>query len=258
MRLVKSLIAVTLIGLLYGCMKTESNNPIKKAENQFSALLEQAEKAHKIPRTLDEKREIIFNALLLGINTEQTFSQLAKKLEYVSKTIDIVIKAPINSDDKFTIIFTGFGYRKLCSKIIVIESQAPALEHFNIQAFIKPLEDTTSYKEGTDESWGFKNFAIKISEVQIALLDYNIATKKIKIDLYLLDFNSLQHFDSLKPNIDWIVMHILGEIAFRKHISEIHLHQMPFEPIGLLPLIDPPDFIAYLYKINSRQKRRII
>jgi hypothetical protein len=205
-----------------------------------------------------KNEQIIFNALLLGINTDQTFSQLAKKLEYVSKTIDIVIKAPINSDDKFTIVFTGFGYRKLCSKIIALESQAPALEHFNIQAFIKPLEDTTSYKEGTDESWGFKNFEIKISEVQIALLDYNIATKKIKIDLYLPDFNSLKHFDSLQPNIDWIVMHILGEIAFRKHISEIHLHQMPLEPVGLLPLIDLPDFIAYLYKINSSRKTRMI
>lgn len=60
MRLVKSLITVTLIGLLYGCGKTESQNPINNAENQFSALLEQAEKANKIPRTLDEKGEIIW------------------------------------------------------------------------------------------------------------------------------------------------------------------------------------------------------
>jgi len=205
-----------------------------------------------------KNEQIIFNALLLGINTEQTFSHLAKKLEYVSKTIDIVIKAPINSDDKFTIVFTGFGYRKLCSKIIALESQAPALEHFNIQAFIKPLEDTISYKEGTDDPWGFKNFEIKISEVQIALLDYNIATKKIKIDLYLPDFNSLKHFDSLKPNIEWIIMHILGEIAFRKHISEIHLHQMLSKPEGLLSLIELPDFIDYLYQINSRKKTRIV
>ena len=190
------------------------------------------------------------------MNTEQTFSQLAKKLEYVSKTIDIVIKAPINSDDKFTIIFTGFGYRKLCSKIIALESQAPALEHFNIQAFIKPLEDTISYKDGTDDPWVFKNFEIKISEVQIALLDYNIATKEIKIDLYLLDFNSLGRFDRLRPSIDWIVMHILGEIAFRKHISEVHLHQMALESVGLLPLIDLPEFIAYLYKINPSRKTR--
>jgi hypothetical protein len=53
-------------------------------------------------------------------------------------------------------------------------------------------------------------------------------------------------------------MQIVGEIAFRKHITEIHLQQMPLETIGLLPLIDLPDFIAYLYKINSRKKTRII
>jgi hypothetical protein len=53
-------------------------------------------------------------------------------------------------------------------------------------------------------------------------------------------------------------MQVIGEIAFRKHIKEIQLNQMPVEPIGLLPLIDLPDFIAYLYKINSRRKTRML
>jgi hypothetical protein len=203
-----------------------------------------------------KNQQIICNALLLRIKTEETFTQLSRKLEYVSKTIDFVIKAPVKIEDKFTIIFTGFGYRKLCSKIIALENLAPALEHFNVQAFIKPIEDTSMYRDGSDAPCPCKNFEIKISEVQMALLDYNIATKKIKIDLYLPDYNYLKQYDDLEPNIDWIVMQIVGEIAFRKHISEIHLHQMPLEPIGLLPLIDLPDFIAYLYKINSSRKTR--
>ena len=78
-----------------------------------------------------------------------------------------------------------------------------------------------------------KNYEIKISEIQIALADYNIPTKQLKIDMYLPDYNELQQFEDLESNIDWIVMQIIGEIAFRKHIRQILLHPMTLEPIGL-------------------------
>ena len=200
----------------------------------------------------------ILNAFLLCINKEEVITQIIKKLDNVSKRISFVIKPPGGFNDKFTIIFTGGGYRKLFPKMIALENQAPTLEHFTAQAFIKPLEDTSMYKDGTDEPCVCKNFEIKISEIQIALSDYNIETKQIKIDLYLPDYNKLKQFDDLKSNIDWIVMQIVGEIAFRKHIKEIILNQMPLEPGGLLPLIELPDFIDYLYKINSRKKTRCI
>lgn len=200
----------------------------------------------------------ITNAILFGINTEEVLSQIAKKLDYVSRRIGYVIKSPRTINDKFIIIFTWNGYRKLFAKIIALENQAPALEHFTAQAFIKPLEDTSMYKDGTDEPYICKNFEIKISELQMALLDYNIATKQIKIDLYLPHYNELHHFKDLEANIDWMVMQIIGEIAFRKHIKQINLHQMPLEPIGLLTLVELPDFIDYLYKINSRKKTRQI
>lgn len=229
---------------MYRNLKPLTQNNIKKITNFWNYFR--------------KNEQIICNALLLGINTEEVFTQLSKKLEYVSKTIDLVIKTPMKIDDKFTIIFTGFGYRKFCSKIIALENQAPQLEHFNVQAFIKPIEDTSSYKDGTDEPCVCKNFEIKISELKIALLDYDIATKKIKIDLYLPDYNKIKHFEDLKHNIDWIVMQVIGEIAFRKHIRKINLHQMLSEPAGLLSLIELPDFIAYLYQINSRKKTRIV
>ena len=198
----------------------------------------------------------ILNAILLGINTEEVLSQITKKLDYVSRGIGYVIKAPKTINDKFIIIFTGNGNRKLFPKIRTLENQTPTLQHFIAQAFIKPLEDTTKYKNGSDEPVFCKNYEIKISEIQIALLDYNIATKHIKINLYLPDYNELKQYEDLKSNIDWIVMQIVGEIAFHKHIKEIQLHQMPLEPIGLLSLIELPDFIAYLYQINSRKKTR--
>ena len=198
----------------------------------------------------------ILNAILLGINTEEVLSQITKKLDYVSRGIGYVIKAPKTINDKFIIIFTGNGNRKLFPKIITLENQTPKLQHFIAQAFIKPLEDTTKYKNGSDEPVICKNYEIKISEIQIALLDYNIATKHIKINLYLPDYNELKQYEDLKSNIDWIVMQIVGEIAFRKHIKHIELNQMPLKPIGLLSLMELPDFIEYLYKINSRKKTR--
>jgi len=196
----------------------------------------------------------ILNAILLGINTEEILSQITTKLDYVSKRIGYVIKAPKTINDKFIIIFTGNGYRKLFPKIVALENQAPSLVNFTAQAFIKPIEDNAKYKNSTDDPCSFGNYSLKISELQIALLDYNIETKQIKINIYLPDYNELKHFGDLKHNINWIVMQIIGELAFRKHIKQIQLKQMPLEPKGLLSLIELPDFIEYLYKINSRKK----
>ena len=207
---------------------------------------------------LQKNEQEITNAILLGINTEEVLSQITKKLDYVSRRIGYEIKFHKTSNDKFIIIFTGNGYRKLFPKIIALENQSPALKHFTAQAFIKPLEDLTKYKNGTDEPCNCGNYEIKISELQMTLLDYNIATKQIKIDVYLPHYNELKHFEDLKHNIDWMVMQIIGEIAFRKHIKQIQLNQMPLEPIGLLSLMELSDFIEYLYKINSRKKTRLI
>jgi hypothetical protein len=55
----------------------------------------------------------ILNAILLGINTDVVFFQLTKKLDYVSKRISFIIKTPLTINDKFLIILTGGGYRKL-------------------------------------------------------------------------------------------------------------------------------------------------
>jgi hypothetical protein len=183
-------------------------------------------------------------------------AQMLKKLDIVSKSIGFVIRPSREFKDKFIIIFTGNGLRRLFAKMMALENQAPTLEHFTAQAFIKPLEDTTMYKDGTDDPCECKNFEIKISEIQMALLDYNIAKKEIKIDLFLPDNEELKQYDDLESTIEYIVMQIIGEIAFRKHMREINLYPMALEPKGLLSLIELPDFIDYLYKINSRKKTR--
>jgi len=200
----------------------------------------------------------IINAFLLGINTDEICSQFIKKLNSVSKRIGYEITKPSNNQDKCRIIFTAYGYRKLFPKIIALEEQAPHLEHFTVQAFIKPFDDVEKYRNGTDDPIFYANYQIKISELQMALADYNIATKQLKINIYLPDCNEIKHYDNLEYEIDWILIHIVGELAFYKHIREIILYPLPLEPIGLLSLIELPDFIDYLYQINSRKKTRIM
>lgn len=205
-----------------------------------------------------KNEQAILNALLLGINSDEVLNRITQKLNKVSSRIDFVIKVPLSINDRFTIIFTSYGHYKLFTKLIALENQAPILKQFTAQAFIKPIQEITKYTNGTDEPCICKNYQIKISEIQMELLDYNIETKQLKINIYLPHYNELKQFDDLKPNINWIVMQVIGEIAFRKHIKEIQLHQMPVEPVGLLALVELSDFIEYLYKINSRKKTRTI
>lgn len=196
----------------------------------------------------------IINAFFLGINGDEIYYQLIKKLNTISTRIGFEITKPSDNLGKCKIIFTAYGYCKLFPKIIALKNQTPPLEHFTVQAFIKPFENIEKYKNGTDDPTFYVNYSLKISDIQLALADYNVDTKQLKIDLYLPDYNKLKNFDDLIPNIDWIVMQTIGEIVFRKHIKEIGLFQMPLKPIGLLPLVELSDFIEYLYKINSRKK----
>ena len=169
-----------------------------------------------------------------------------------------LIKIPANDQEKYTIVFCCLGYRKLFSKAIALEEQVPNLEFFTAQAFVQPHANLLKYKNGTDEPLEFNEYEIKVSEMLMALEDYNIASKQLKINIYLPYYNEIKEYKNLENVIHWNVMFILGEIAFYKHIRQINLHQMPLEPKGLLSLIDLPDFIEYLYKINSRKKTRLI
>ncbi|WP_281298843.1 hypothetical protein [Flavobacterium limnophilum] len=198
----------------------------------------------------------IFNGLLLGLNYDQILEQFYKKLSYISKAMIFLIKIPENDQEKYTIIFCCRGYRKIFSKAIALEEQVPQMEKFTAQAFVQPFEEVTKYKNGTDEPFEFNGCDIKISEMQMSLEDYDIARKQLKINIYLPFYNEIKEYKNLENDIHLIVLFILGEMAFYKHIREIKLHPMPLEPVGLLSLIELPDFIDYLYQINSRRKTR--
>lgn len=197
-------------------------------------------------------------AFLIGLNTAEVFFHLNRNLDYISKRIGFLIIGPSENQDKCTIIFTAKGYSKLFPKIIALEDQAPQLQYFIPQAFIKPMQDIKEYQEKTDSPRVYGNFEIKISDLKMTLIDYNIKTKKLKIKVFMPDYENFKQFDELNSELEFIVMEIIGEIAHRKHIRRIEFAQLPHVANGLLSLVELPYFIDYLYKINSKGKIRIV
>ena len=205
-----------------------------------------------------DNEEAIKNALILGINTKEVFHHLNRNYRYISKRIGFLIISPSKNQDKFTIIFTADGYRKLFPKIIALEDQAPQLQHFIPQAFIKPIQDKTPYLDGKDEPYIFKKYKIKISQLYMALVDYNTTTKQLKINVYVPAYDTIKDYNEIEIDLKYLVMEVIGEIAFRKHIKNIEFLDLPEASNGLLSLVELADYIDYLYKINSRTKTRLI
>jgi len=212
----------------------------------------------KFWKWFQDNEHALKNAILLGINTEDVFFHLNRNLNYVSKRIGFMIKAPQTNCGKYLIIFTGEGYRKLFPKLIALEEQAPKLELFTAQAFIKPMQNNDKMKVREEDRVSVGNYEFKISEVQFSLLDFDIPTKKLKLLIYIPNNNKTSSFEEIREDMMWLLMEIIGEINYRKHIKYFEIMQMPQNPKGLLDLIELQEYIDYLYKINSRKQPRVI
>ena len=210
---------------------------------------------HRFWNWFQDNEQAISNAIRLGINTKELALHLNRNLGYVSKRIGFYIITPVMGE-KSTIIFSGAGYRKLFPKLVALEELAPKLEHFIPQAFIKPMQDKAAILDGTDAGYNFGRYRIRISELRMALVDYNIQTKQLRIRIYISNYDSLKKYSTLQDNLHYILMVVLGEIAYRKHIKGVELDDLPNGHNGLLNLIELPDYIDYLYQINSPRKTR--
>lgn len=196
----------------------------------------------------------IVNAFLLGIQTDAVYFQIRKRLGVVSKRIDFIIAFPQKSPGSLRLVFTCFGRASLFDKIIALEEQAPPLRHISAQAFIQPLTALSEFLNGSDLPVICPNFEIKISSLVMSLEDYDVASQQLKIKVYLTHYDVLQYFEDLKTEIEWIVLLIVGEIAYRRHIQAILLDQLPLGPNPFLPLVELVDLIESVSKIDSRRK----
>ena len=92
---------------------------------------------------------------------------------------------------------------------------------------IKREKNKKEVQEGKDVGYNFKNYHIKISQLYISLIDYNIQSKHLKIKLYVPNYDNIKQFKGLENNLRIMVMEVIGEIAFRKHIKYIDIDQLP-------------------------------
>lgn len=205
-----------------------------------------------------DNEQDIKNALLLGIRTEELLPQLSKKVYLISRRIGFVIKFPETDADLFLFIFTGGGYRKLFPKLLAFEELAPKLDYFKVQAFIKPMENREEVLLGTDEPICFHHYEFKVSELRFSLLDFNVKAKQVKLTVFLEDYDALQEFKELRDDVQNVLIDVIGEIKYRKHIKDFELAPLPINQSGLVPLIELEECIDYLYVINSRKKTRVI
>jgi hypothetical protein len=213
---------------------------------------------HKFWTWFQDNEQAIKSAFLLGINTQEVFFHLSRNLNYVSKRIGFMIKAPENVGDKCLIIFTSAGYRKLFPKLIALEEQAPTLELFKPQAFIKPMKKLPELTFGEGDVISTIHYKFKINQLQFSLLDFNIATKQLKLTIYIPIQNEIVNFEEIQEEMKWLLMEIIGEINYRKHIKYFELKPFPKNQNGLLNLFELQEYIDYLYKINLWRKPRVI
>lgn len=192
----------------------------------------------------------IYHAYKLGINSDEVIENLHRNLNYVSKRIVIYIYTQNNHPNKFCVLFSAHGYRKLFPKIIALGEKTPRLEYFTAQTFLKPLcaENKNQFSDKIIEM---------INSIFIKLEDYNTASKKVILTLYYP--NSLTSEDKLnsKQYVKTLLRFTLGEVNYKKHIKEVYFKPLPRNTNGLLSLSELPEFIDYLAKINYNRKLKI-
>ena len=198
-----------------------------------------------------QNEQTIYHAYKLGINSDEVIENLHRNLNYVSKRIVIYIYTQNNHPNKFCILFSAHGYRKLFPKIMALGEKVPRLEYFTAQTFLKPLcaENKNQFSDKIIEM---------INSIFIKLEDYNTASKKVILTLYYP--NSLTGEDKLnsKQYVKTLLRFTLGEVNYKKHIKEVYFKPLPRNTNGLLSLSELPEFIDYLAKINYSRKLKIL
>lgn len=194
----------------------------------------------------------ILKALLYQENYNDIFNNLNKKLNTISSQIGFVIKGTDNPNQKLKIIFTAHGNKKLIPKVEAIRQKAPTFLNWQVESFIKPVEDIEQFKQGLDEAYIFPDFELKTSEAYFSILDYDVDKKKLNLIVYLKNY--CFHFDNsfLQEAVYIMIEDLVGEMAVKKHISFVQLAQLSDNPRSLIRLYELQEYIEKLSLLNKK------
>jgi hypothetical protein len=201
-------------------------------------------------RWVEDNQTAIFNAYVVGINTAEVAIHFKRNLNYVSKQIDCLL---FYQDETLKLLFTVQGYRKLFPKLIALEENAPKLSKVTPIIFIKPITNKERYLKKEDGYLSIFKQELKISDLYLQLDNYNTTTKKIDITI----FHPYKESAKMQNAILFIVMYVIGEIAFKKHLKNIEIKPITNNSNGLLPLIELNEYITYLYSCMTYKRNKL-
>jgi hypothetical protein len=201
-------------------------------------------------RWVEDNQTTIFNAYVVGINTAEVAMHFNRNLNYISKQIDCLL---FYQDETLKLLFTAQGYRKLFPKLIALEENAPKLSRVTPSIFIKPITNKEKYLKKEDGYLSIFKQELKISDLYLQLDNYNTTTKKIDITV----FHPYKDSEKMQNAILFVVMFVIGEIAFKKHLRNIEIKPLINNSNGLLQLIEIDDYIKYLYTSMAYKREKL-
>lgn len=192
----------------------------------------------------------IYNAMALGIKTDEVMQHLERNLNYVSKRLGYII---VCEREGVKLYITAFGQRKLFPKLIALEETIPKLIQLIPAAFIKPITNKEPYRNKQDDYFVFSEIKVKISDLYVQLDDFNTTSKKINITV----FHPYKETKNLYEAIETMIAFVIGEVAFKKHVKNIEIKPIANNTNGLLQLIELDEYITYLYSYVAFKRIKI-
>jgi RNA recognition motif-containing protein len=190
-------------------------------------------------RWIEDNELVIYNAIVLGVNTKEVIQHIKRNGNYVSKRIGFIV---IGEEESVIFIITAFGKSKLVPKLIALEDAQPALKHLTPVVLKKLITNKEPYLKKKDKYYVYSNCKIRISDLYLQLDDYNTITKKINITV----FHPYTNAKYLHTAIKTMIILVMGEMAFNKHIKKIEIKPILKNTNGLLQLIEIDELIDYI------------
>ncbi|NHN24148.1 hypothetical protein FIA58_000530 [Flavobacterium jejuense] len=201
-------------------------------------------------RWIEDNETNIYNAMALGIKTDEVMQHLERNLNYVSKRLGYII---VCEREGVKLYITAFGQRKLFPKLIALEETIPKLTQLIPSAFIKPIANKEPYRNKQDDYFVFSEIKVKISDLYLQLDDFNTTSKKINITV----FHPYKETKNLYEAIETMIALVIGEVAFKKHVKNIEIKPIANNTNGLLQLIELDEYITYLYSYVAFKRIKI-
>lgn len=187
----------------------------------------------------------------------EIFNLLDKKIRYVSKRIGFTILRLQTNPQKLKLTITAHGYRKLFPKVDGLIDNSPKLQNWEFLAFIKPNTDLDIYKEARDFPFVFFDAKVKISEMYFKPIEFNSNTKKMKIEVFVKNYNEHESTHNFKKLVNIILKDLIGEINYKRNISHVKISRLPNNPVNLIHLYEIFEYVDFLNKISQKIKIEI-